>query len=54
MLVQLNVYINEHAEGLRSMFVAHKGQKRLQLEVSSVIQGKELMGVDWAKFSYQM
>lgn len=53
-LVQLNVYINEHAEELRSMFVAHEGQKRLQLEVSSVIQGKALMGVDWAKFSYQM
>jgi hypothetical protein len=53
-LVQLNVYINEHAEELRSMFVAHEGQKRLQLEVSSVIAGKALMGVDWAKFSYQM
>jgi hypothetical protein len=53
-LVQLNVYINEHAEELRSMFVAHEGQKRLQLVVSSVIASKALMGVDWAKFSYQM
>jgi hypothetical protein len=53
-LVQLNVYINAHAEELRSIFVAHEGQKRLQLEVSSVIAGKALMGVDWAKFSYQM
>jgi hypothetical protein len=27
-LVQLNVYINAHAEELRSMFVAHSGQKK--------------------------
>ncbi|KAE9381225.1 hypothetical protein N431DRAFT_359019 [Stipitochalara longipes BDJ] len=53
-LVQLNVYINEHAEELRSMFVAHKGQKRLQLEVTKAIAGNAFFGVDWSKFSYQM
>jgi hypothetical protein len=45
-LVQLNVYINEHAEKLRSMFVAHEGQKRLQLDVCKEIQGTALFGVD--------
>jgi hypothetical protein len=53
-LVQLNVYINEHAEELRSMFVAHEGQKRLQLDVCKEIRGNALFGVDWAKFAYQM
>jgi hypothetical protein len=53
-LVQLNVYINEHAEDLRSMFVAHEGQKRLQFDVCKEIQGDALFGVDWAKFAYQM
>lgn len=53
-LVQINVYINEHAEELRSMFVAHDGQKKLRLEVSKEIAGNALFGVDWAKFAYQM
>lgn len=53
-LVQLNIYINEHAEELRSMFVAHQGQERLQLNVCKEIQGTALFGVDWAKFAYQM
>jgi hypothetical protein len=53
-LVQLNVYINEHAEDLRSMFVAHEGQKKLRLKVCKEIAGNALFGVDWAKFAYQM
>jgi hypothetical protein len=53
-LVQLNVYINEHAEDLRSMFVAHEGQKKLRLEVCKEIAGNALFGIDWAKFAYQM
>lgn len=53
-LVQLNIYINEHAEELRSMFVSHKGQKRLQLSANKEIEGKALFGVDWAKFAYQI
>jgi hypothetical protein len=31
-LSQLNIYINEHAEELRDMFVAHKGQKHLEIK----------------------
>lgn len=53
-LVQLNIYINEHAEELRSMLVAHQGQKKMVLEVNKTIAGNSLMGVDWAKFAYQM
>jgi len=53
-LVQLNVYINEHAEELRSMFVAHKDKKKLVLYVNKEIAGTALFGVDWAKFAYQM
>lgn len=53
-LVQLNIYINEHAEELRSMFVAHEGQKMLILPVSKEISGTAFFGVDWAKFGYQM
>jgi hypothetical protein len=53
-LVQLNIYINEHSEELRSMFVAHEAQKRLQLDVCKAIEGNALFGVDWAKFAYQM
>jgi hypothetical protein len=53
-LVQLNIYINEHSEELRSMFVAHEGQERLQLDVCKAIEGNALFGVDWAKFAYQM
>ncbi|KAM5542902.1 hypothetical protein V8D89_003286 [Ganoderma adspersum] len=32
-LVQLNFYINAHAEELRSLFVAHEGKKRLVVRV---------------------
>lgn len=52
--MQLNVYINEHAEDLRRVFVAHEGQKKLRLEVCKEIAGNALFGVDWAKFAYQM
>ncbi|KAI1783968.1 hypothetical protein LXA43DRAFT_930733 [Ganoderma leucocontextum] len=31
-LVQLNFYINAHAEELRSLFVAHEGKKRLEVK----------------------
>jgi Domain of unknown function (DUF4419) len=53
-LVQLNIYISEHSEELRGMFVAHADQKRLQLNVCKAIEGNALFGVDWSKFSYQM
>jgi Domain of unknown function (DUF4419) len=58
-LVQVNLYINAHAEEMRSMFVAHEGQKELKLWVGKdPILGKEgtstMFGVDWAKFAYQM
>jgi hypothetical protein len=53
-LVQLNVYINEHAEDLRSMLVAHEGQKELRLDVCKEIAGSAFFGIDWARFAYQM
>jgi hypothetical protein len=56
-LVQINVYINAHAEDMRSMFVAHEGKKELKLYAdkdADIIGGKSQMGVDWAKFAYQM
>src|SRR6266536_1314356 len=52
-LVQINVYINAHAEDMRSMFVAHEGKKELKLYAdkdADLIGGKYQMGVDWAKF----
>jgi hypothetical protein len=54
MLVQLKEYINAHAEELRSMFVAHEGQKKLVLEADGLIAGTAQFGVDWAKFAYQI
>jgi len=36
------------------MFVAHEGQKALILQVGKEIAGSAQMGVDWAKFAYQM
>src|SRR3954468_23309024 len=56
-LVQINMYINAHAEELRSMFVAHKDQMELKIfadDPDSKIQGKHEMGVDWAKFGFEI
>jgi hypothetical protein len=54
-LVQLNVYINAHAEELRSMFVAHSGQKKIILyPATHPISGNGAFGVDWAEVLYEM
>ncbi|KAK0104379.1 hypothetical protein ONS95_004673 [Cadophora gregata] len=56
-LAQLNIYINAHAEELRSMFVDHAGagvQKPLKILDLSDIKGSSKFGVDWGKFSFKM
>ncbi|KAH7348321.1 hypothetical protein BKA65DRAFT_525548 [Rhexocercosporidium sp. MPI-PUGE-AT-0058] len=53
-LAQLNIYINAHAEELRSMFVDHAGQKELTIWELSDIKGTATFGVDWGKFSFKM
>ena len=54
-LVQINAYINAHAEEMRNMFVAHEGQNPLELDArDESIMGEAYMGVDYAKFAYQM
>jgi hypothetical protein len=53
-LAQLNIYINEHSEELRDMFVAHKCQKNLQVKVDNDLWGTGAFGVDWAKVSVRM
>jgi hypothetical protein len=55
-LVQINIYINAHAEEMRSMFVEHKGQKKLEIR-GETVQGKGKSnwgGVDFAKFAFEM
>lgn len=42
-LTQITFYINAHAEGLRSFFVAHEGKK--QLEAISEIRNFALLAV---------
>jgi hypothetical protein len=53
-LAQLNIYINEHAEELRHMFVDHEGQKHLEILELDDIKGDALWNVDWGKFSFKM
>ncbi|TVY86198.1 Uncharacterized protein LAWI1_G008153 [Lachnellula willkommii] len=58
-LSQLNIYINAHAEELRDMFVAHDGQKNLDIDESDIDirgqgSGRTRFRVDWGKFSYKM
>jgi hypothetical protein len=53
-LLQLNIYVNKHAEELRDMFVDHQGQKHLEILDIDDIKGDALWGVDWGKFSYKM
>jgi len=56
-LVQVNIYINAHAEEMREMFVAHEGQKELKLEVGKdPMKTKEgtMFNIDWASFAYLM
>ncbi|TVY42193.1 Uncharacterized protein LOCC1_G006141 [Lachnellula occidentalis] len=58
-LSQLNIYINAHAEELRDMFVAHQGQKNLdideaELDIRGEGGGRTKFRVDWGKFSYKM
>ena len=50
--LQLNVYINEHAEELRSFFVAHEGQKKLSIDRDFF--GGKAGKDDWGYFSYLM
>ncbi|KAF4626846.1 hypothetical protein G7Y89_g11311 [Cudoniella acicularis] len=58
-LSQVNIYINAHAEELRDVFVAHEGQKELDIEgedpeISGGGGGRTNFSVDWGKFSYKM
>jgi hypothetical protein len=54
-LVQLSLYINAHPGELRSMFVAHSGEKELILSPNThPIEGTGAYGVDWAKFAYEI
>ncbi|TVY68862.1 Uncharacterized protein LSUE1_G006828 [Lachnellula suecica] len=53
-LVQLNIYINEHPEDLRSMFRTHEGRKQLTFDWSKDLAGSALFGADWARFAYQI
>ena len=48
-LVQLNIYINAHAEELRSFFVAHEGQKQLK-----VVEMGTIKSVDFAPLAIEM
>lgn len=50
-LAQLNIYIRKNDEELRHMFVAHEGQKHLQIEVTGVAT---LLNVDYVKISLMM
>lgn len=58
-LSQLNIYINAHAEELRDKFVAHDGQKNLdiseeEIDIRGQGGGRTRFRVDWGKFSYKM
>ena len=56
-LAQLSVYVNQHVEELADMFVAHEGQKNLDLDgLNPEIQGKgksTWADVDFGKISYK-
>ncbi|KAJ9660904.1 hypothetical protein H2198_002249 [Neophaeococcomyces mojaviensis] len=49
-LTQINIYINAHAEELRHMFVAHEGQKKLEIVYGS----ENRYTVDFADFATRM
>jgi hypothetical protein len=56
-LTQFNFYVNANSEQLRSLFVAHDGQKHLVISDLQDIRSKDpnaVFGVDWGKFSYKM
>lgn len=50
-LIKVDIYINKHAEELRSKFVSHKEKEELEIVYS---HGETLKDVDLGAFTFQM
>ena len=53
-LTQLSFYVNAHAEELRSFFVAHEGQKGLEVEADGVIFENGVSKIDYGRMAVKM
>lgn len=51
---QLSIYVNAHAEELRSMFVSRSGKKELVVRADKTEAGQRWAGVDFGNFAYKV